>query len=90
MKIIIHGPAAGYSWDGVIRSWGPDETVEIPDDNEQAVAWARSHGDVLEDAPPAPPKEPTLEELRAKAETLGLATYGSKAQLLERIASAGK
>lgn len=34
-----------------------------------------------------PDKEPTLAELKEQAEKLGLATYGSKAQIQERIAA---
>ena len=90
MKIIIHGPAAGYFWDGTIHSWGLDELVEIDDSNEQAVAWARSKadsplGEIVEDVQETPP-EPTLQDLKVHAEVLGLPTYGSKTQLAERIA----
>ena len=50
------------------------------------------------DAPPEPPDAPadatstdagTLAELRARAESLGLPTYGSKATLAARIAEHG-
>lgn len=43
MKIIIHGPLAGYGWDGspALQSWGPDQVVEVDDRNAKAVAWAR-------------------------------------------------
>ena len=41
--------------------------------------------------PPAPqapdPAEATLKELQAEAEALGLPTYGTKAQIAERIAN---
>lgn len=43
MKIIIHGPLAGKGWDGsaALKSWGPDQLVEVDDRNPKAVAWAR-------------------------------------------------
>jgi len=41
MKIVVHGPFAGYGPDGTIHSWAPDQVVELDDDNKQAVTWAR-------------------------------------------------
>lgn len=41
MKVIVHGPAAGYGPKGTIDSWVPNELVEIDDGDETAVAWAR-------------------------------------------------
>lgn len=86
------GPLAGYGWQGAIESWAPGQVVEIPDGNAKAVAWARGWlemgAQLVEDVSPPPPPEPSLEELRARAVQLGVATYGSKAQLVERIAKA--
>jgi len=42
MKVLVHGPLAGYGPDGTIHSWAPDTVVEIDDDNEKAVTWG--HG----------------------------------------------
>lgn len=42
MKIIIHGPLAGYGWDGTIHSWAPDTLVELDDSNATQVAWGKS------------------------------------------------
>lgn len=72
MKLIIHGPLAGYGPDGTIHSWAPDTEVEVDDKDAKAVAWARSWVDMgatlIEDAPAKesskesskePAKEPT-------------------------------
>jgi hypothetical protein len=42
MKVMVHGPLAGYGPDGTIHSWAPDTVVEIDDNNEKAVTWG--HG----------------------------------------------
>ena len=59
MKIVIHGPLAGYGPDGTIHSWAPDTVVEVDDRNDKAVAWARSWvdmgADLLEDTPAKQP-----------------------------------
>jgi hypothetical protein len=85
-----HG--SGYDWDGHIVGWAPGAVVEIDDSNEKAVAWARAWLDtgaeLVEDAQAAPPPEPSLADLKAQAEALNLPTYGTKAQLQERIADA--
>jgi hypothetical protein len=93
VKINVHGPLAGTGWDGMIHSWSG--LVEVDDTNPKAVAWARytvgsGAADLVEDAktPEPTPPEPTLTDLRAQAEAKGLATYGSKAQLQERLAAA--
>ena len=44
---------------------------------------------VQETEPEVDLDETTLKELQAQAEALGLPTYGTKAQLAERIAEAG-
>ena len=41
MKIIVHGPRAGYGPGGMIDSWAPDQPVEVDDGDKKAVAWAR-------------------------------------------------
>ncbi len=89
VKIRMPGPAAGYGWQRTIESWAPGQVVELPDDNEQAVTWGRAWlgmgAELVTDAPPPPPPEPTLADLRAEAEAKGLPTYGTKADLSERI-----
>jgi hypothetical protein len=93
VKILMPG-LAGPDWDGHIVGWAPGHVTEIPDDNEKAVAWARGWlqmgAELVEDVAPAEPPEPSLAELRAQAEARGLPTYGSKAQLQERLATADK
>jgi len=61
VKIVIHGPLAGYGPDGTIHSWAPDTEVEVDDKDAKAVAWARGwgegpHATLVEDV--AKPKEP--------------------------------
>ncbi len=41
MKLIVHGPRAGYGPGGMIDSWAPDQPVEVDDADKKAVAWAR-------------------------------------------------
>ncbi len=41
MKVIVHGPRAGYGPGGMIDSWAPDQPVEVDDGDKKAVAWAR-------------------------------------------------
>lgn len=41
MRIVMHGPMAGPGPHGQISSWAPNEVVEVDDDDEQAVAWAK-------------------------------------------------
>jgi hypothetical protein len=41
MKIVIHGPASGLDWHGMVSSWAPDQPVDIDDADRKAVAWAR-------------------------------------------------
>jgi hypothetical protein len=41
MKVIVHGPRAGYGPGGMIDSWAPDQEVEVDDSDKKAVAWAR-------------------------------------------------
>jgi hypothetical protein len=71
VKIRIHGPAAGYGWDAspALKSWGPDELVEVPDDNPKAVAWAKGWVDngaeLVEDVPAKP--EPKKDEPKKSA-----------------------
>lgn len=66
MKIIMHGPMAGYGPHGQIESWGPDQEVTVDDGDKKAVEWARGWvgmgATLLEDvkqkeakAPPAAP-----------------------------------
>lgn len=93
MKAIAHGPYSASWPDGRIFSPTPDETVEVDDTDEEKTTFLRGLAGaglvtILEDAPPPPPAEPSLADLRARAEALGLVTYGSKAQLTERIANA--
>ena len=72
MKIVIHGPLAGYGPDGPageMQSWGPDSLVELDDGDEKAVAWGRGwldtpHATLVEDvktkkAEPARKAEPS-------------------------------
>jgi hypothetical protein len=42
VKIIIHGPAAGPDYAGMIQSWAPDQPVDVDDSDKQAVTWARN------------------------------------------------
>jgi hypothetical protein len=80
VKIIVHGPLAGPGWDGspALKSWGPDEVVEVSDKDEKAVAWARGwaatpHATLVEDVKEKePPKEKETKapaQAAAKAET---------------------
>jgi SAP domain len=93
VKIIMPG-LAGPDWDGHIVGWAPGHVTEIPDDNKKAVAWARGWlamgAELVEDVAVKEPEpsEPSLADLRAQAEARGLPTYGSKAQLQERLAAA--
>jgi hypothetical protein len=100
VKIVIHGPLAGYGPDGNIASWGPDQEVDLDDNNPKAVAWGKAwlsfkqpdgaaSADLVEDAK-AEPSEPSLADLREQADAKGLPTYGTKAQLQERLAEADK
>lgn len=91
MKLVVHGPAAGYGPDGNIHSWSPDQAVDIDDGDDKAVAWAHARADtdlfdIVEDAPVKPTPEPTLAELQAAAKAAGLPSYGTKAELTERLA----
>jgi hypothetical protein len=75
VKIIVHGPRAGYGPAGVIESWSPDQPVEVSDGDKKAVAWARmfvatGSATLVEDAPAPvkrgpgrPPKNPAPAEL---------------------------
>ena len=65
MKILVHGPCAGYGPDGMLASWAPDQPVEVSDGDRKAVAWARmlaatGRATVVVDAPaePKPPRGP--------------------------------
>jgi len=42
VKIVMHGPIAGYGPHGAIESWGPDTPVDIDDRDKTAVAWAKA------------------------------------------------
>jgi hypothetical protein len=89
VKIVMHGPLAGPDWHGNIRSFAPDETLEVDDSDEKAVAWCKGWvamgATLVEDVAAPAPAEPSLAELKAQAEALDLPTYGTKAQLQERI-----
>lgn len=70
MKIVIHGPLAGYGPDGTIHSWAPDTEVEVDDKDAKAVAWARGwgatpHATLVEDAPAKEPAKPTTSAAKA-------------------------
>jgi len=39
MKVKMLGPIAGVGPDGSITSWGPDQVVDVDDDNKTAVAF---------------------------------------------------
>jgi hypothetical protein len=41
VKIVMHGPLAGPDWHGNIRSFAPDETLEVDDSDAKAVAWCK-------------------------------------------------
>ena len=95
MKVTAHGPYGTFWPDGSIFSPAPDMLIEVDDTDKEKVAFLRGLVGpglvtILEDVPAEPPAEPTLEDLKARASALGLATYGSKTQLVERIASAGR
>jgi hypothetical protein len=92
MRVQLVGPNSGYVHDGY-RSWAADEVVEVDDGDQAAVDWYRAYcagggGTVVEDVKPPAPPEPTLADLRAQAEARGLPTYGTKAQLQERLDAA--
>jgi hypothetical protein len=95
MRVQLVGPNSGYTPSGY-QSWAADEVVEVDDGDQAAVDWYRAHcaggGGVIleEEKPPALPEppEPTLADLRAQAEAQGLPTYGTKAQLQERLDAA--
>lgn len=93
MKVIAHGPYSGTWPNGTIFSPMPDQYMEVDDADTERVAFLRGLVPgglvtILEDAPVEPPAELTVADLRARAEALGLPTYGSKAALAERIAKA--
>jgi len=59
VKIRIAGPLAGPGPHGQIESWGPGQVVEVDDDDEAAVAWAKGwakgpYGELIEIDKPAP------------------------------------
>jgi hypothetical protein len=61
MKVLVHGPRAGYGPDGMLHSWAPDQPVEVDDGDRKAVAWARMFvstgaATLVEDAPPDAPR----------------------------------
>lgn len=62
MKIVMHGPLAGYGPDGTIHSWGPDTLVELDDGDAKQVAWGKAWlgmgATLVEDAKTAKAKEP--------------------------------
>jgi hypothetical protein len=63
MKIIVHGPRAGYGPAGMIDSWAPDQPVEVDDADKKAVAWARMFvatgaADLVDDVAVKEPKAP--------------------------------
>ncbi len=68
MKVTVHGPLAGVYHDGTIQSWGPDQEVEVADDDKEAVAFYRRYvndglAEVIEDVKPEePPKPPAPKE----------------------------
>jgi hypothetical protein len=79
VKIVIHGPLAGPGWDGspALKSWGPNEVVEVSDKDAKAVAWARGwagtpHATLVEDVkekePPKETKAPAAAKAEAKAD----------------------
>jgi hypothetical protein len=76
MKVLVHGPRAGYGPDGMLHSWAPDQAVEVDDGDKKAVAWARMFvttgaATLVEDAPEAPrrgPGRPSKASLAAAAE----------------------
>jgi hypothetical protein len=74
VKIIIHGPLAGPGWDGspALRSWGPDEVVEVSDKDAKAVAWAKGwaatpHATLVEDVKEKETKAPAPAAAKAEA-----------------------
>jgi hypothetical protein len=101
MKVQLAGPGSGYMPEGY-RSWQADEVWEVDDADEAAVAYYRgavANGSavLLEDVKPPKPASPaqptqapevTLAELREQAKAKGLPTYGTKAELAERLADA--
>jgi hypothetical protein len=100
VKIVIHGPLAGYGPDGNIASWGPNQQVDLDDSDAKQVAWGKAwlsfkqpdgaaSADLVEDMK-VEPSEPTLAGLREQADAKGLPTYGTKAQLQERLTEADK
>ena len=42
MKVKMHGPIAGVGPDGSITSWGPDQVVDIDDDDKPAVTFYKA------------------------------------------------
>jgi hypothetical protein len=76
MKVMVHGPLAGYGPDGTIHSWAPDTVVDIDDDNEQAVTWGRgvvascTDGtfELVEDVKPKKPAKKEIPDGPAKRE----------------------
>jgi hypothetical protein len=72
VKVIIHGPISARDHKGQMVGWAPDQEVEVDDNDEAAVAWAKGwadtpHGTLVEDAKtktrePEPAKEPAKPE----------------------------
>jgi ABC-type amino acid transport substrate-binding protein len=65
MKVKMFGPLAGTGPDGMIRSWGPNEIVQVDDDDAATVAYYQSRidagvGELVDESGPivlAPPEE---------------------------------
>lgn len=93
MKVKILEQVNSHWSDGRHLSAGVGTVRQADDADADAVAHLQhlvgaGLAEVVEE-PPAEPPEPTLAELKAEAEKKGLPTYGTKAQLQERIAEGG-
>lgn len=72
MKVTVHGPAAGVIWDGTVRSWMPDEPLEIDDGDKDAVKWAQAAvasglADLVEDVKAKETKAPAAKQASSRA-----------------------
>jgi hypothetical protein len=65
VKIVMHGPLAGPGPHGAMEGWGPNQVIEIDDQDQTAVAWAEGWlemGATPYVEPPPPEPVPTVSE----------------------------
>lgn len=72
MKIIIHGPISARDHLGQMVGFAPDQVVEVDDNDEAAVAWAKGwadtpHGTLVEDTKKTRQAEPAREQPRVES-----------------------